>query len=78
MGFRRLKSDSNVYVHGMLQVIVLAYFDDLMVFGDPSHIAQLDEQLQAKFLIKRTGELNTEGQTLASWDAPFNGPTQEC
>ena len=32
-GFTRLQSDPNVYIHFLLRVIILAYVDDLMVFG---------------------------------------------
>ena len=61
MGFKRLKSDGNVYVHTHLQVIVLAYVDDLMVFGNKDHIFIIKTKLNSVFLIKETGNLNNEG-----------------
>ena len=60
LGFKRLKSDGNVYVHEHLQVIILAYVDDLMVFGKEEHIFTIETKLKKIFLIKRTGNLNEE------------------
>ena len=45
----------------MLQVVVLAYGDDLMIFGDQEHISHLDDQMQHTFLIKCAGNLNDVG-----------------
>ena len=35
-----------------------------MIFGELSHIKQMDQQLQQPFLIKRTGELNGDGSEI--------------
>ena len=56
-----MKADGNVYVHTIFMVIILAYVDDLMVFGMLEHIKQIEEQLKYIFLIKVAGNLNEQG-----------------
>ena len=56
-----MKSDGNVYVHGNREVIILAYVDDLMIFGNPSHVKDLQLKLEKAFLLKQTGDLNSHG-----------------
>ena len=34
LGFRRCKSDPNLYCHSSRQLYVLAYYDDLLIVGD--------------------------------------------
>ena len=38
LGFRRLKSDGNIYVHMIFTIIIFVYVDDFMVFGELLHI----------------------------------------
>ena len=49
LGFRRCKSDSNLYCHSSKNLYVLAYDDDLLIVGD--------SELQKKFLEKLSKEL---------------------
>ena len=59
--FLRLQSDANVYVHLALQIYILVYVDDLMIIGRRENIEQILKSLKEYFLIKDTGELNSEG-----------------
>ena len=61
-GFRRMKSDPNLYVHDSKQLYVLAYVDDLMFFGSQADVSTLIQDLQKDLLLKVTGTLN-EGQS---------------
>ena len=61
IGFIRLQSDPNVYMHSEFQVYILAYVDDLMIIGALWCIQKILPLLKEKFLIKSTGELNSEG-----------------
>ena len=61
-GFRRMKSDPNLYVHDSKQLYVLAYADDLMFFGSQADVSTLIQDLQKDLLLKVTGTLN-EGQS---------------
>ena len=61
VGFTRLKSDSNVYLHTAFMVVLVAYVDDLMMFGLNEKIILIVESLKEHLLIKATGNLNTEG-----------------
>jgi hypothetical protein len=58
------RSESNVYIHGTLQVINLTYVDDLMIFGLDSDIKTMVSQLKDEFLISECGDLNDDGSTL--------------
>eukprot|EP00438_Fugacium_kawagutii_P005573 Skav228719 [mRNA] locus=scaffold1830:163434:164903:- [translate_table: standard] len=61
--FVRCKSDPNLYVHSTKKLYVLAYVDDLMVFGSDDDVKQLVTDLSKDLLVKQTGEL-TEGNTV--------------
>ena len=61
-GFRRMKSDPNLYVHDSKQLYVLAYVDDLMFFGSQADVSTLTKDLQKDLLLKVTGTFN-EGQS---------------
>ena len=50
LGFRRLMSDGNVYVHMVLTVIMLVFADDLMVFGVILHIQEIFQKVIPSFL----------------------------
>eukprot|EP00438_Fugacium_kawagutii_P000228 Skav212273 [mRNA] locus=scaffold732:198163:199647:- [translate_table: standard] len=61
--FSRCKSDPNLYVHKTKKLYVLAYVDDLMVFGSDEDVKQLYADLSKDLLVKQTGELS-EGNTV--------------
>ena len=61
IGFIRLQSDANVYMHREFAVYILAYVDDLMIIGLQIFIDKVLPLLKEKFLMKATGELNSEG-----------------
>ena len=60
-GFRRMKSDPNLYYSASRKVYILCYVDDLMIFGDKKAVAEVVESLQKELLLRVTGELS-EGQ----------------
>ncbi len=62
LGFRRCKSDSNLYCHKSRSLYVLAYVDDLLIVGDAKLKKEFIEALSKELLVKITGELrpNTE------------------
>ena len=62
LGFRRCKSDSNLYCHKSRSLYVLAYVDDLLIVGDANLKKEFIEALSKELLVKITGELkpNTE------------------
>ena len=60
-GFRRMKSDPNLYYSVLRKVYILCYVDDLMVFGDKKAVADVVESLQKELLLRVTEELS-EGQ----------------
>ena len=62
-GFRRVKSDPNLYVHETKQLYVLAYVDDLMFFGSKPDVELSVADLQKDLLLKMTGTLD-EGQSV--------------
>ncbi|CAE7220981.1 RE1 [Symbiodinium natans] len=62
-GFRRVKSDPNLYVHETKQLYVLAYVDDLMFFGSKPDVELSVAELQKDLLLKMTGTLD-EGQSV--------------
>ena len=62
-GFRRVKSDPNLYVHEQKQLFVLAYVDDLMFFGSKPDVELAVADLQKDLLLKMTGDL-CEGQSV--------------
>ena len=62
LGFRRCKSDSNLYCHKSRSLYVLAYVDDLLIVGDAKLKKEFIDALGKELLVKITGELkpNTE------------------
>ena len=62
LGFRRCKSESNLYCHKSRSLYVLAYVDDLLIVGDPKLKKEFIDPLSKELLVKITGELkpNTE------------------
>ena len=60
-GFRRMKSDPNLYYSASRKVYILCYVDDLMIFGNKKAVAEVAESLQKELLLRVTGELS-EGQ----------------
>ena len=62
LGFRRCKSDSNLYCHKSWSLYVLAYVDDLFIVGDAKLKKEFIDALSKELLVKITGELkpNTE------------------
>ena len=56
-GFKRMKSDPNLYVHTEKRVYVLGYVDDLMFFGNKKHVEQCVSDLRKDLLLKVTGTL---------------------
>ena len=62
LGFRRCKSDSNLYCHKSRSLYVLAYVDDLLIVGDAELKKEFIDALSKELLVKITGELkpNTE------------------
>ena len=67
VGFTRLKSDPNVYVHNTLMIILLAYVDDLLVFGIKEDIFTVIEKIQEHLLIKHTGSLNNDNDKFSAF-----------
>ena len=61
LGFTRMQSDANVYVHFEWLLIILAYVDDLLITGPLKRIEALIEKLITMLLIKATGSLDHEG-----------------
>ena len=64
LGFIRLKSDSNIYLHPLLCLILLAYVDDLLIFGLKENIFRVVEQIKEHLLVKHTGSLNADGDRI--------------
>jgi len=62
--FVRLQSDANVYVNYEELVFILAYVDDLMVMGPDEAAEEIITKLKEKFLLKQTGTLSNEGDTI--------------
>ena len=50
LGFRRCKTDPNLYVHKDCDLYVLAYVDDLSVIGDPLKVKPMLDLLSKEFL----------------------------
>ena len=65
-GFKRMKSDPNLYVHTEKRLYVLVYVDDLMFFGNKKHVEQCVSDLRKDLLLKVTGTLEegSEGSFL--------------
>ena len=57
MGFRRCKSDSNLYCHESGRRYVLAYVDDLLVVGTDEMCKDFMSKLSEEVLLKETGKL---------------------
>ena len=62
-GFKRMKSDPNLYVHESKRLYVLAYVDDLMFFGQKHDVDSMVQDLQRDLLLKLTGTLS-EGENV--------------
>ena len=63
LGFTRLKSDSCVYVHYELLIILFAYVDDLMAFYTQREVfLKVLQELKKHLLLKIVGTLNNEGE----------------
>ena len=63
LGFTRLNSDSCVYVHFELLIILFAYVDDLMALYTQREVfLKVLTELKKHLLLKIVGELNREGQ----------------
>ena len=62
-GFKRMKSDPNLYVHESKRLYVLAYVDDLMFFGQKREVDSMVQDLQSDLLLKLTGTLS-EGENV--------------
>ena len=61
MGFSRLQSEANIYVKKDSQIYILVYVDDLLIIGKKDLIPKTVELLRCKFLLKITGQLDSEG-----------------
>ena len=57
LGFRRCKSDPNLYRHESGRLYVLAYVDDLLVVGTDEMRKSFMSQLSEEVLLKETGQL---------------------
>ena len=57
LGFRRCKSDPNLYCHESGRLYVLAYVDDLFVVGTDEMRKSFMPQLSEEVLLKETGQL---------------------
>ena len=57
MGFRRCKSDPNLYCHESGRLYVLAYVDDLLVIGTDEMRKDFMSRLSEEVLLKETGKL---------------------
>ena len=66
LGFRRCKSDSNLYCHKSRDLYVLAYVDDLLSAGDLQLQQELLDPLEEELQVKITSrlELNTKASFL--------------
>ena len=63
LGFRRLKSDANLYYHPELKVYLLCYVDDLLLFGKKEPCRHLFTELQKELLLREEGTL-LPGETI--------------
>ena len=57
LGFRRCKSDPNLYCHESGKLYVLAYVDDLLVVGTDETRKDFMSRLSEEVLLKETGQL---------------------
>ena len=62
LGFRRCKSDSNLYCHSSKNLYVLAYVDDLLIVGNSELQKKFLEELSKELLVKVTGHLKPDSQ----------------
>ena len=60
LGFRRCKSDINLYCHPSKELYVLAYVDDLLIIGNPEKPKKFVEQSNKELLVKITGKLEPD------------------
>ena len=58
LGFRRYKSDPNLYCHSSKQLYVLAYVDDLLIAGDSEKAQEFIEVLNKELLVQVTANLD--------------------
>ncbi|CAE7690184.1 unnamed protein product [Symbiodinium sp. CCMP2592] len=57
LGFKRLKSDPNLYFHPEYKVYLLCYVDDVLLFGAKEPCEHLFAKLQERLLLRREGTL---------------------
>ena len=57
LGFKRLKSDANLYFHPEYKVCLLCYVDDVLLFGAQAPCEHLFAKLQAHLLLRKEGTL---------------------
>ena len=63
MGFRRLLSDPQLFIHEELQVYLLAHVDDMMIAGTHVNVEKVVKMLDDIFKIKWAEELNSKNWT---------------
>ena len=63
LGFKRLKSDPNLYFHPEYKVYLLCYVDDVLLFGAKEPCEHLFAKLQEHLLLRKEGEL-TPGKSI--------------
>ncbi len=61
LGYRRLQSDPNVYIHVRRLYFILVYVDDMLMLAPKEIVDQIFEELAKHFLIRKTGHINEEG-----------------
>ena len=59
LGFKRLKSDSNLYFHEARKVYMLCYVDDLLLFGPKGSCEYLFAELQKQLCLRQEGVLES-------------------
>ena len=57
LGFKRLKSDANLYFHPEYKVYLLCYVDDVLLFGAKAPCEHLFAKLQDRLLLRKEGTL---------------------
>ena len=57
LGFKRLKSDANLYFHPEYKVYLLCYVDDVLLFGAKAPCEHLFAKLQDHLLLRKEGTL---------------------
>ena len=62
LGFVRLQSDPNVYVNSNIEVFILCYVDDCMIFGSKDAVQKVFDELNLSFIIRVESRLDGEGE----------------